>query len=104
VRQFDVKAWLVALTIALVPCIASAVGLGRLTMLSALGDRLNLEIDLVAVSKEELSTLSARISGPEAYKQANLQYNPALVGARVSVERRQSGQPYVKITSSRPVD
>src|SRR5262245_41505099 len=73
-------------------------------MLSTLGDRLNLEIDLVAVSKEELSTLSARLSGAEAYKQANLQYNAALVGARVSIERRQSGQSYVKITSSRPVN
>src|SRR5262249_29258217 len=73
-------------------------------MLSTLGDRLNVEIDLVSVSKEELSTWSARLSGAEAYKQANLQYNPALVGARVTVERRPSGQPYVKITSSRPVN
>ena len=63
-RQFNVKAWLVALLIALVPCVAGAVGLGRLTMLSALGERLIVEIDLVSVTKEELSTLSARLSGP----------------------------------------
>ena len=103
-RPINVNAWLVALLTALVPCTASAVGLGRLNMLSTLGDRLNVEIDLVSVSKEELSTLSARLSGAEAYKQANLQYNAALVGARVSIERRPSGQPYVKITSSRPVN
>ena len=102
-HQFNSKAWLVALAFALVPCIASAVGLGRLTMLSALGDRLDVEIDLVSVTKEELSTLSARLSAPDAYRQANLQYNAALVGARVSIERRPGGQPYVKITSSRPV-
>src|SRR4030095_381236 len=72
-------------------------------MLSALGDRLDVEIDLVSVTKEELSTLSARLSGPAAYRQAHLQYNAALVGARVSIERRSGGQPYVKITSSRPV-
>ena len=103
-RQLNLKAWLVALLIALVPCTATAVGLGRLSMLSALGDRLNLEIDLVSVSKEELATLGARLSGAEAYKQANLQYNAALVGARITIERRQSGQPYVKITSIRPVN
>src|SRR5262245_2807569 len=73
-------------------------------MLSTLGDRLNLEIDLVSVSKEELSTLSARLAALDAYKQANLQFNAALVGARVSIERRASGQPYIKITSSRPVN
>ena len=103
-HQFNVKAWLVALAIALVPCTVSAVGLGRLSMLSTLGDRLNVEIDLVSVSKEELSTISARLSGPDAYRQANLQYNSALVGARVSVERRPGGQPYIKITSTRPVN
>ena len=103
-RPFNFEAWLVALLIALVPCAAGAVGLGRLTMLSTLGDRLNVEIELVSATKEELSTISARLSGAEAYKAANLQYNAALVGARVSVERRPSGQPYIKITSSRPVN
>ena len=73
-------------------------------MLSTLGDPLNAEIELVSVTKEELATISARLSGAEAYQAANLQYNAALVGARVSVERRPSGQPYIKITSSRPVN
>ncbi len=53
-REFNVKAWVIALLIALMPCVANAVGLGRLTMLSALGDPLNAEIDLVSVTKEEL--------------------------------------------------
>ncbi len=103
-RQYNVKAWLIALIVALLPCIANAVGLGRLSMLSALGDQLNVEIDLVSVSKEELSTLSVRLSSPDAYRQANLQYSPALVGARVTVERRPSGQPYVKVTSGRTIN
>src|SRR5688572_25763664 len=89
---------------ALLPGVADAVGLGRMNMLSALGDALNAEIDLVSVSKEEATTLSARLAAPDAYRQANLQFNPALSGARVSVERRPNGQQYVKITSSRPVN
>ena len=103
-RNFNVKACVLALLIALLPCVANAVGLGRLTMLSALGDPLNAEIDLVSVSKDELNSLSARLAAADAYRRANLQYNSALVGARVSVERRPNGQPYVKITSSRPVN
>ena len=103
-RQYNVKAWLIALIVALLPSIANAVGLGRLSMLSALGDPLNVEIDLVSVSKEELSTLSVRLASPDAYRQANLQYSPALVGARLTVARRPGGQPYVKVTSSRTIN
>ena len=103
-RNFNVKAWALALMVALLPCVANAVGLGRLTMLSALGDPLNAEVELVSVSREELGSLSARLAGADAYRQANLQFNPALVGARVSIERRPNGQPYVKIVSTRPVN
>src|SRR5262245_31217974 len=94
VREFNVKAWVIALMVALLPCVANAVVLWRLPMLSSLGDPLNAEIDLVSVTKEELGSLSARIAGPEAYRRANLQYNPALVGARASVEKRPNGQMY----------
>jgi len=64
VRDFNVKTWVMALTIAFLPGFADAVGLGRINMLSALGDPLNAEIDLVSVSKEEASTLSARLANP----------------------------------------
>jgi pilus assembly protein FimV len=104
VRDFNVKAWVIALMLALLPCVANAVGLGRFTMLSALGDPLNAEIDLLSVSKEEAASLGARLAASDAYRRANLQYNPALTGARVTVERRPNGQPYVKITTTRPVN
>ena len=90
--------------IALMPCVANAVGLGRLNMLSALGDPLNAEVDLVSVTRRGVGSLSARIAAADAYRRANLQYNQALVGARVGIERRPGGQPYVKITSRRPVN
>lgn len=73
-------------------------------MLSALGEPFNAEIELVAVQKEDLASLSVRLAPPDAYKQANLQYGSALVGLRISIEKRSDGQPYIKITSSRPVN
>jgi pilus assembly protein FimV len=95
--------WLVALLVALLPCVAGAAGLGRLNVLSALGQPFNAEIELVSVSKEELGSLSARLGHADAYRAANLQYNTALTGARATIERRPNGQAYVKIVSTRPV-
>jgi len=103
VREIIVKASLAVLLLALAPGLAGAAGLGRLTVLSALGHPLSAEIELVSVSKAELGSLSARIAAPEAYSKANLQYNAALPGARVTIEKRPDGRLYLKITTSRPV-
>jgi pilus assembly protein FimV len=78
--------------------------LGQLRILSSIGQPLVAEIDLISVQKEELSTLTARLASPEAFRQANVQYNPALIGVRLSIERRANGQPYVRLISSRPVN
>lgn len=101
--EFKVRTGLVALLMALLPFVASAAGLGRLTVFSSLGQPLVAEIDLVSVTAQELSSLSARLALPEAYRQANLQYNPALPGARLSIEKRPGGQPYLKLETTRAV-
>ena len=103
-RDIIVKATLAVLLMVLAPGLASAAGLGRLTVLSPLGHPLDAEIELVSVSKAELGSLSARIAPPEAYQKANLQYNAALPGAKVTIEKRPNGQMYLKITTSRPVN
>jgi len=103
VRDIIVKASIAVLLMALAPGLASAAGLGRLTVLSALGHPFSAEIELVSVSKAEMGSLSAQIAPPEAYRKANLQYNAALPGARVTIEKRPDGRPYLKITTSRPV-
>ncbi len=99
----SIKTWLVALLMALLPCVAGAAGLGRLNVLSAMGQPLVAEIELVSVTKEELGSLSARIALPDTFRAANLQYNPSLTGARLNIERRPNGQHYLKLTSTRPV-
>lgn len=102
-RNNTLKQWVLAVLLLLMPWVADAAGLGRLTVLSALGQPLNAEIDLVSVRNEELSTLSVRLASPDMYKQANLQYGAALIGLRLSIEKRPGGQPYVKVVSTRPV-
>ena len=102
-REPNVKTWLMALLVALLPCVAGAAGLGRITVLTAIGQPLIAEIELVAVTPQELSSLSARLALPDTYRQANLQYNVALTGARLTIEKRPDGQSFLKIATTRAV-
>ncbi len=96
------KALAVALLLA--PVLVHAAGLGRLTVNSNIGQPLNAEIDLVSVRADEGSGLAARLASPDAYQQANLQYNGALTGLKLSVEKRGNGQFFIKVTGSRPIN
>ncbi len=103
-RKIPYKTWLWAGIFLLYPWVAYAAGLGKLTVLSSLGQPLSAEIDLVSVQKDELTTLSARVASPDAFQQANMQYSPALIGVRMTIERRSDGKPYIKIISTRSVN
>lgn len=103
-RKTPYKIWLLAGFFLLMPWVADAAGLGKLIILSALGQPLLAEVDLVSVQTGELATLIARLAPPEAFTQAEVSYSPALVGVRMSIERRADGQPYIKIISTRPVN
>lgn len=103
-RTFSLGKALAVTLLLLAPWMAHAAGLGRLTVQSSLGQPLSAEIDLVAVRGDEASTLAARLAAPDAYQQANLQYNASLTGAKLAIERRSSGQSYIKVTGSRPVN
>ena len=103
-RKTPYKTWLLAGLFLLIPWVAHAAGLGKLTILSALGQPLLAEVDLVSVRAGESATLVARLAPPEAYTQANILYSPALVGVRMTIERRPDGQSYIKVISTRPVN
>ncbi len=104
-REFKLKKWVAAGLIVSMPYvgIVDAAGLGRMNVLSQLGQPFLAEIELVNVSKEELATLTARLAAPDAYRVANLQYNPVLNGMRLVVERGPDGRPFIRATSTRPV-
>ena len=82
---------------------AYAAGLGKLTVLSALGQPLRAEIELTAVSSEEASGLVAKLAPPDAFKLANIEFNPALLSLRFAIEQR-NGRQTINITSSQPVN
>lgn len=80
------RARILAAAIAALPLTANAAGLGRLSVLSALGQPLRAEVELSA-NKEELSSLSAKLASPEVFKQAGIDFAPALQSLRFKVEQ-----------------
>jgi pilus assembly protein FimV len=83
---------------------ADAAGLGRLTVQSGLGQPLRAEVEVTALAKDEVASLSAKLAPVEAFKQAGLEYNAALNSLRFAVDKRPDGRAVVKITSSLPVN
>jgi pilus assembly protein FimV len=103
VGKTSLRASIIAGVLFLLAGAVEGAGLGKLTVLSHLGEPLRAEIDVVAVGKGELETLTARLASPDAYIQSNLPYPPGSLGLRVNIDQRPSGEPYIQVTSAQPV-
>lgn len=97
----SVKASLIATAIAAIPFGVSAAGLGAVNVFSGLGQPLRAEIEVKA-TPQELQSLSARMAGVEAFRQANFTVSPVVGDVRLSIERR-GDRAFVKVTSEKPV-
>jgi pilus assembly protein FimV len=84
--------------------IAQGAGLGKITINSRLGQIFDADIDLVAIQPGEADTLVARIATPETYRASRLEYAPVLRLLRFAVDKRADGQPFLKVTSSAPIN
>jgi len=85
------------------PLVVHAAGLGNLKVLSALGQPLNAEIQVVAEQSDELDSISARLASPEAFARAGIEFNPVLLGMTVNLERR-DGKPVLQLRTKQPVN
>ncbi len=82
---------------------ASAAGLGKLTVLSALGQPLRAEIELTTTAGEDASSLAVKLASTEAFRAANIEFNPALLSLRFNVEQR-AGRQIIRVTSTQPLN
>lgn len=98
-RKNIFSALLVAGFLVATPMAVDAAGLGKLTVNSALGQPLRAEIDLIAIPKDEVDLVTARVAPPEAYKQAKIDRQEGLGAVRFMVVKRPNGEPYLKVTS-----
>lgn len=97
-----IKVWLVIIVL-MSPWAVHAAGLGKLTVNSALGQPFKAEIELIAVKKEDIFSLTARLASRDAFRKANIDYASFLSTFAISVEARSDGQPYIRIISLQPV-
>jgi len=74
-------------------------GLGRITVHSALGQPLRAEVEVTSVSRDEAASLAVKLASVAAFRQANLEYNPALSGLRVSLGQRTDAGYVIRIAS-----
>ncbi len=82
---------------------AFALALGRITVQSALGEPLRAEIDIPEINADEAASLKPALAAPGAFKAAGLEYNPALAGVQISLQRRADGRAYIRLVSDRVV-
>jgi pilus assembly protein FimV len=102
-QTFSLKTLSAAVVSAMLFANANAAGLGKLTVLSSLGQPLHAEIELTAVGKDEASTLAPRLASMDAFKQANIDFNPVLFQLRFAVEQR-GGRHVIRVTSVQPIN
>jgi pilus assembly protein FimV len=97
------KACVLAVALAAMPLVSQAAGLGRLNVLSGLGQPFRGEIDLVSVQPSESDSLVVSLAPPESYANAQIAYPSASMGLRFNIEKRANGQYYVVVNSSQPI-
>jgi pilus assembly protein FimV len=81
---------------------AHALGLGKLSVQSALGETMRAEIDVTSLTPEEAATLKVRVAPPESYRTSGVEYNPVLTSTQVQVVRN-NGRTVLRVSSDRSV-
>lgn len=103
-RAKPLMVWVLLAGVAALPAAALALGLGKLTVDSGLGQPLSARIELTAAQKEELDSLSAKIADLSVYRDNNVAYPPVISRARVTIEQSPSKLPYLKVTTVQAVN
>jgi pilus assembly protein FimV len=87
----------------LAPSLVTGAELGKLTVLSAVGEPLRAEIEILSVQANEAASLSARIPSHEAFWRANIEPPALLRTLRATVERRPNGRYVAVLRSTDPI-
>ncbi len=93
-----------AALIALGACDAQALSMGKVRVQSALGQSLVAEIDLADLSEDDAKSLKSSLASPGAFSSMGLEYNPALNGTQIALQRRANGNRYLKLSNNRPLN
>ena len=92
-----------AIFFALLPFSADAAGLGKLTVISGLGEPLRAEIELLSTSPEEMSSLTAIIAPDEAYAVQGIERSALQGTIKIEVSKKANGNPILKLSTNQAV-
>ena len=87
----------------LLPISVFAAGLGKLNVMSGLGEPLKADIELIAVTPEELSSITAAIASEEAYATQGIEKPASHNTIKVIIAKNASGGPILKLQSAQPI-
>ncbi len=82
---------------------AHALALGRLNVLSSIGEPLRAEVEITDVTPADSNSLRPSLASAEAYKAMGLDYNPDLNSIQFNVEQTSDGRTILQLNNSRPV-
>jgi pilus assembly protein FimV len=103
VHNSKLKKISIALCMALLPISVFAAGLGKLNVMSGLGEPLKADIELISVTPEELNSISASIASQEAYATQGIEKPASHNGIKVSIAKNSAGAPILKLNSAQPI-
>ncbi len=93
----------VALCLAFMPISLLAAGLGKLNVMSGLGEPLKADIELISVTPADLSSITAAIASEEAYTTQGIEKPASHNTIKVEVGKNASGAPILKLKSAQPI-
>jgi len=96
-------ALVVALAIACVPITSFALGLGPITMRSALNQPLLAEIDIHSAQPGDLDGLAVRLASKDDFQRVKVDRISFLNKLHFSIAKHKDGSPYIKLTTDEPV-
>jgi pilus assembly protein FimV len=103
VHNSKLKRITVALCVVLMPVTAFAAGLGKLNVVSGLGQPLVADIELLSITPEELNSISAAIATEDAYATQGIERPASHSSIKVEVAKSANGKPILKLKSSQPI-
>lgn len=83
---------------------AHAAGLGTMTSSSKLGEPLNAEIELLAVTPGELGSIQAALASEQFYQDQMLEKPASYPYIKIEVANNAQGMPVLKLSSTQPIN
>lgn len=80
-----------------------AAGLGTMISSSKLGEPLNAEIELLAVTPNELNSIQAALASEQVYQDQMLEKPASYPFIKIEVGNNTKGQPVLKLSSTQPI-